>query len=132
MEGALRAILSTNEGVVGIVGNAIHWGLAPQSATVPRLVLNLVSGIRDYALSGATGLVESRVQIDCYAANYSGAKFLARAVINAVSAYRGGVAGIHFGGIFVDSERDLNEAAQGDTATRFRTSIDISVWWRAT
>lgn len=131
MEGALRSILTGAAGVTGIVGTAIYWGLAPQDRALPFVVLNTVSGVPDYALSGATGLTGSRVQVDCYAASYSGAKYLARAVIAAVSAYRGEVSSVHFGGIFIDSERDLNEPQQGDTATRFRVSIDLSVWWRA-
>lgn len=130
MEEALRSILTGAASVTGQTGTRIYWGLVPQSAALPFIRMTVVSGIRDYALSGATSLVDSRVQVDCYATSYGGAKLLARAVMATLSAYRGEVPGVEIGGVFVESERDLSEPDQGDTQTRFRVSVDLTVWWR--
>lgn len=130
MEQALIAILDADASLVVLAGDQIYWGLAPQDVDGSFITLNVVSGVRDYALSGATGYAESRVQMDCWASTYPLAKALSNAAIAAVSAYRGEVASIHVGGVFVDNERDLNEARQGDIATRYRVSVDLRIHWR--
>lgn len=131
MEQALIAILDADAPLVVLAGTQIYWGLAPQDVDGSFITLNVVSGVRDYALAGATGYVESLVQMDCWAATYPLAKALAIAAIAAVSAYRGEAASTHIGGIFIDGERDLNEPRQGDIATRYRVSIDLRIHWRA-
>jgi len=56
-------------------------------------------------MQGASGLVESRVQIDCRAGTVAEALELARAIEARLSGYRGTVGTTKFMGIFKQSER---------------------------
>ncbi|MEW9808597.1 tail completion protein gp17 [Mesorhizobium marinum] len=117
MEEALTALLAS------VAGGRRHWGRAPQAAARPYVVLTRITGIRDYHTRDASGLVESRVQADCYADTYSAAKGIARDVRDAVSGHRAGI----FKGIFIDSERDLPAADAGEVNQLFRVSIDLII-----
>lgn len=128
MEEQLRALIAGDTGVVDLVGKAVHWRLAPQSAAVPFVNLSVISGERDYHMLGASGLVNSRVQVDCWADRYSTAKAIARAVESAVSGFVGAMGAITFDGIMIDAERDDDFPATGDTGTRFRVSLDLNIW----
>jgi hypothetical protein len=107
-----------------------YWGRAPQSIsadTGPYLVLSRVDGVRDYQMSGASGYVSSRVQIDVYGKTYTATKTAARAAVAALSGQSlTSTAGV-VQGIFVDSERDLPAADAGEVTSLFRTSVDIIV-----
>lgn len=124
MEEALTQLLA------GVAGGRRWWGRAPlgtSAADGAYLVLNRVSGPRDYHLAGASGYVRSRVQVDAYAPRYGDAKAAARAVAAALSGYSGSVAGTAIQGIFVDGERDLTGADPGGVTPLFRVSIDLII-----
>lgn len=123
MEEALIALLLSSAGVTALVSTRIECGRSSQSTKPPRIVLQRVSGVRDYGMRGATGYVSSRVQIDVYSDTYTATKKISRAVVSALSGYRGGI----FQGIFIDGERDLPAADAGKVTTLFRTSIDIII-----
>lgn len=129
MEEALRSILVGNSGVTALVGQRVYWRLAPQTtSTASWIVMHRIGGSRDNHMQGASGLVSSGVQIDCVGGSYSAAKLAARAVVAVLSGYRATVGGMAIQGIFVRAERDDDEPATGDTATRFRTSLDVDIW----
>lgn len=128
MEEALRAILASDAGVAALVSSRVYWGLAPQSVTGDFLALYVVSGNRDYHMGGASGLRETRVQVDCWASSYGAAKTIARAVESAISGFSGSQSGKAFRGAFINSERDDNESDTADTASRYRTSLDLIIW----
>jgi len=117
MEEALTALLAT------VAGGRRYWMLAPQAAARPHVVLTRITGIRDYHAQGASGLVESRVQADCYGDTYTAAKGIARDIRNAVSGHRAGI----FKGIFIDSERDLPVSDAGEVNHLFRVSLDLII-----
>ena len=122
MEEAMTSILST------VAGGRRYWVRAPQSSdTRPYVVLNRVSGNRDYHLKGASRYVQSRVQCDVYDTTYGGAKTTARAVRDAVSGFAGTIGGVQIQRIEVDSERDLPADDAGDITDLFRVSIDLMV-----
>ena len=129
MEEALRTLLANDGRVAARVGGRIDWRLMPQAqAAQDAIVLHRISGGRDNHMQAASGLVSSRVQIDCRGLKYSDAKLTARAVIAAVNGFRGNVSGIGFSGIFIDGERDDDQAVSGDVKTVFITQIDIIIW----
>jgi hypothetical protein len=90
--------------------------------------LHVITAPRDYHSTGASGLRETRVQVDCWAETYAKAKGIARAVEAVVSGYSGTVGGVWFQGIFIDTERDDDTGNAGDGVTRYRTMLDLSVW----
>lgn len=114
--------------LASVAGGKRYWLRAPQGTKPPYVVMQRISGIRDYHMQGASGLVTSRVQIDCYATTYAGVKATARSVVNALSGRRVGI----IQGIFIDSERDLPAADAGEVTNLFRTSIDIMVHHKET
>ncbi|WP_315920436.1 DUF3168 domain-containing protein [Mesorhizobium sp. SP-1A] len=117
MEALLTGLLAS------VAGGNRYWLHAPQGTMPPYVVMQRITGIRDYHMRGASGLVESRVQIDCYASTYAGAKSTAKSVNGILSGYRGGA----IQAIFIDNERDLPTSDAGEVNQLFRTSLDIMV-----
>ena len=128
MEESLISLLLSDSGLAALVSNRIHPGSLPQGATLPAIVMNRISGGPQYADEGETGLNEARVQFDCWAATYSQAKLVARAVIDRLSAFDGVVGTTTFANIMLDDERDLRETGSNAAEYSFRTSLDFSVW----
>lgn len=122
MEEALTTLLAS------VASGRRYWVRAPQGATLPYVVLNIVSGVRDYHTKGPSGYVQSRVQCDCYGSTYSAAKTTARAVRAAASGARSG----DIQGIFVETERDLPAEDAGPVNNLFRTSIDLIIHHKET
>lgn len=124
MEETLVALLLNNSAVALIADKSVNWSERPQGASLPAVVLHRISGARDYNMDGASGLVRSRVQADCWALTYKDAVRLSRAVRGALSGYRAG----DTQGAFIDSERQSVEK-EADGAQRYhRVSLDFIIW----
>ena len=124
MEAALIAKLLATAGVTNLVSTRINWSRRPQGAALPAIVLQRVSGTPDVHHAGASGLVVSRIQVDCWAASYGSAKAVARAVETAVTAQTFTQGATRFDVILIDSERD---DSTDETTPLFRTSLDLMV-----
>ena len=109
MEEALIARLLGIAAVGGMVGTRVYPGSRPQGSALPAVVLNRISGGPLYADDGEVGLEQARIQVDCWAASYAGAKLLARAVTASLSAFEGTVGETTFQLIELDIEQDLRE-----------------------
>lgn len=107
MQEALTALLLADTAIAGLTGSGdrLYWNVGEQGKPDPMAVLYLISGVPDYHMQGPSGLVESRVQVDCRAGTVAEALALARAVEARLSGYRGTRDGIKFMGIFKQSER---------------------------
>lgn len=126
MESALVAHLLGSAGLATLVGTRINWVRAPQGALSPRIVLYRISGVRDMHMAGPSGLIASRVQVDCLGLTYDSAKSVARAVEARLSGFSGTRA-IRFDGCFLVNERD--DFSDTDTPDKlFRTSLDFIIW----
>ena len=132
MEEALVAYLLANTGLATLVGNRITWTTRGQASQTPAIVLTKVSGVRGYTMLGPDGLVEARVQIDCWGRTFGEAKQVSRAVIAAMHGIAGVRGGVRFQSGFVDGERDDFDSGsnvQAGSAERlFRTSLDFIIW----
>ena len=124
MEAALIAKLLATAGVTAMVSTRINWSRRPQGAALPAIVLHRVSGTPDVHHAGASGLVVSRVQVDCWAVSYGSAKAVARAVEAAITAQTFTQGAVRFDVILIDSERD---DSTDETTPLFRTSLDLIV-----
>jgi hypothetical protein len=125
MEAALLAKLLATAGVTALVSTRINWTRRPQGEALPCIVLHRIDGTPDYHHGGASGLVESRVQVDCWGASYKTAKGVARAVEAAVTAQTFTQGAIRFDVILIADERDSTFDEKPDTL--FRTSLDLMV-----
>ena len=125
MEAALLAKLLASSGVTALVGARINWARRPQGEPLPAIVLHRIDGAPDVHHGGLSGLIESRVQVDCWAGSYKAAKQTARAVEAAVTAQRFNQASVRFDVVLLVDERDSSFDEAPDTL--FRTSLDLMV-----
>lgn len=129
IEEALTSLLS------GVAGGRRYWGWREGLSAADGAYLSLyrISAPRDYAMSGPTGYVMSRFQIDVFADQFSEARDATAAAIAALSGHRGTTAGTRIMGIFVDDERDFSSERTGGVSDAggvtplYRRSIDIIV-----
>lgn len=129
MEEALVAYLLAYAPLTALVSTRVYWKRLPQGATGSYLILTRVSGIRDTTFDGQSGLVESRVQFDCYGASYKDSKLVARAVEARIGGKKFTQSGVYFPGAFLAAERDDFEDV--DTPDRLNmTSLDFIIWHR--
>jgi len=116
MEEALFALLS------GAVSFPIAWGTLGSGTTLPRASLYRTSGVRDMHLQGL-GLMESRVQIDCYGETFAEAIAASRDIRSVLE----GHIGEPILGAFLDSVRDQFD---DDAQLLHRVSLTFSITHR--
>ena len=126
MEEALRTLLLTDTALANLVGRLIDWDVIPQGKSGPAVVMHLISGVPDYHMAGPSGLVQSRVQIDCRATTKATAKAVARAVEAVLSGYKSKIGAITFGGIFKDNGRSRFDKTEPESF--FTESADYLIW----
>ena len=127
MEEALSAYLLADAGLTALVENRVNWNARPQAQASPSVVLTRVGGTRDYTMSGASGLVESRIQIDCWGKSFGSSIGVSRAVTAALSGLQTTIGGIRLHGSFLESERQSYEQGSGGEDFH-RVSLDFIIW----
>lgn len=125
MEEALRTLLKADAGVIAAVGTKVEWGAQPQGTAAPYITLHRIGGARSKHLTGPDGMIESRVQVDCWGANYGAAKVAARAAIECLNGYRSA----SLRSVFIESERDDHDLDGPDPL--YRTSVDLLIAHKA-
>lgn len=118
MEEALRAFLAANGGLTALVADRIEWDVR---GPVPSVALHLIDAPPDNTLKGPSGLVQARVQIDCWADGFLKAKQIGAAVIAALPPRRHVAGGVRFLSCIV---LDLDRGRFGEI---HRTRIDVRV-----
>ena len=125
MEASLVAYLLAQTSLTDLSGQRITWARRDQGGALPCIVLHRIDGLRDYHHAGASGLITSRVQVDCWAATFGAAKGLARAQEAVVSGGRFTQGAIRFDAILIADERDDSDDLNGTPI--FRTSLDLMI-----
>lgn len=130
---AVVDLLKADSGVGAIASDRIRPGRRLQGEALPSIVVNVISGEPVDTDDGPSGadpdvLIDGRLQVDCWADTYAGARNLASAVRAALRGYSTADTGtgLHFA--FLDDERDFNEAGSGQPDYPFRTSLEFNVW----
>jgi len=122
MEEALRAHLADSGGLAALVGDRIQWAARDEP---PSVVLHLIDAPPDYTLAGPSGLVQARVQIDCWGETFLKAKQIGVAVVSALPPRRHVAGGVRFLSCIV---LDLDRGRFGESPNQFhRTRIDVRV-----
>jgi hypothetical protein len=67
IESAFYSHLSSDDDVLELVGANIYFGVAAQCGSASRIVVTLISQDRFDHLNASSGLVRTRMQVDCYA-----------------------------------------------------------------
>ena len=123
MEEAVRALLLATSAITDVTGTRINFGVHPQGDPLPAIVLNVVSDLQGRVLSGADGLSDAQVQVDCYAADYGTAKGLQRSVRAALAGYAGG----DIQGVIEMASRDGFVGETQDGGRPYRATSDFRV-----
>ena len=127
MEKALIALILSSSDVFAHVKTSVRWNRRAQTDTADAIVLHRIGGVRDYRLAGASGLVQSRVQADCYGQTYRACDETAAALIAFLNSYSGTFEGVQFQRIEIDDERGTNET-ENDGRHLFSKQIDLIIW----
>lgn len=107
---AIHARLGAHAGTKNLVGNRIYPLRLPQGPTYPAVRYQVIGAPRTHVMGGSTGEVHARVQVDCYADTYEGAKELADQVRLALNWLMDTtVGGVAVEVIMLEDERDLDE-----------------------
>ncbi|PIE10050.1 MAG: hypothetical protein CSA72_10580 [Rhodobacterales bacterium] len=90
MQAEVRALLVTDPAIGNLVADRVEWGSSSDGATMPQIILTVVSEVTGYTLDGEGGLTVWRVQIDALSDDYDQSVMLGRAVKSRLSGHRGG------------------------------------------
>jgi len=104
---AIYSLLINNTSITDLVSNRIYPMVRNQEADLPAITYQVISGVRSYDLDGPNGLVEGRVQVNCFADDPLEAGELAAVVRAALNGHRGGAAGVHIELMLLDDQGDL-------------------------
>jgi hypothetical protein len=116
MEEHLYSLLS------GAVSFPVAWGTLGSGTSTPRASIYRTSGVRDMKLSGP-GLMQARVQIDCYGATFAEAEGASRQIRDVLEGYAGGP----IQGAFLEAVRD---GFEDDAQLLQRVSLTFSITYR--
>jgi hypothetical protein len=126
LEQGLVAHLQSDAGVSALVETRIYPLVVPQDATLPALAYQRISGPRDHAHDGPTGLARARVQLTYVASTYAAAKELAEAARAALDGFSGTMGTVSVDSCSLDNEVDT-------WADRFNAPVvrhDYMLWYQ--
>jgi hypothetical protein len=127
MQAEFRSLLTGDAALMALVPVAsVVFGDFPQGLPYPCVVCDMASGENDVTHDGPTGLFQGRVQVDCYANDYSNVRAIADRVVTVLNGYRGG----SFGGIFHRNDYGRREGATNEADRPYRVILDFEVNWR--
>lgn len=124
------AILIYTKAQVALVSNRVYGVIAPQGATKPYIVFNVVSQNYSHAMGGDDGLTETRVQFSTYGTTYASVKGVVEQLKAAYRNYIQGNSTIQMGNqqwvhtTLLANEIDLYEEDTG----LYHTAVDIIFW----
>ena len=126
---AIHARLIAQDLIKSLVGGRIYWSIAPSNVTSPYLVFSRVSSNSTQHQLGASGLAESRFQIDSCSADADEADALSTAVRMVMDGYRGTTNDTFINKIILDNEIDgIEVPSVGRQNSIARTTQDYIVW----
>lgn len=112
IEQAFYNVLAAHAGLSALVGPRIYPLILPQNPILPAATYARVSGPAEYTGGASSQLVESRLQVSCWAPDYTTAKAVAaqvRAALSALGGTIGGASGVYVAGSWIENEIDVYE-----------------------
>ena len=132
---AVRTYLLTKTAVTDIIGQRMYTDALPQGATSPAVVLSTVSESYDHALDGLGGIVQTRMQFECYASTRLVSLSIADAIIwCGIDQIKGTYSSINIRSVMVeDGRRCFTDAdTSGGDVQRYVTNFDLMVTYLRT
>lgn len=127
MDQALVTYLRDTAAIAALVGTHIDWGLRPQGSALPALGLTVISRIPVDSDEGDSGLYQTRVQVDCWAASMTAAKALAAPVKAALSGRRIETTPSFLQAVWTENETDYPSEMDKGGLPIMRVSIDFLI-----
>lgn len=127
MQTKLANLLLAYAPLAALVGNRVQWDTLPQGTPVGTISMTVVSGITDYHMAGASGLVFARIQFDCRDATAAKARAIAEALKARLSGFRGNFEGYKLMGCFEAAQR--TSFGKVDANAWFTDSRDYEITW---
>ncbi len=129
MEEAFIAYLLAAGAISTLVSNRVFPFSRRQGSTLPAITVQRIGGAPEVADDGEAGIEEVRMQVDCWATTYAGARELSRAVRDRLSTFRGTTGGVDFLHVELDNDQDLRESGANAAEYLYRVSLDFLVWF---
>lgn len=111
---AIDSLLINNTSITDLVGDKVYSQIREQSDGLPAITYQIISGIRNFDMSGPNGFVEGRIQINCFAETILEADRLSAVVRIALNGVKGGAAGIEIECCLLDDVGDLPAIEPGN------------------
>lgn len=128
-----KALVAHIVGLATTAGSRVSPGFVPESDPLPAVSFFRVSAGRTRTMSGPTGLVSSRFQVNCWAATKDAAVALSesiRAGTDDFSGTMGGVGGAAVQLATIENEGDLTEASPGtEQQSEWGVRFDLMLWY---
>lgn len=103
---AVRGYLLTKTAITSVVGQRIYFVRRPQKSSVPSVTLFKASEDHNHKLSARSGIVWTRIQVECFSSLYVTSAALAEAVYRCgIDTLRGVTGSVDFRGVQVEDGR---------------------------
>lgn len=122
-EEAVYARLTGVPAIAALIGTRVYPALAPMGATLPYVVYQHISGVRETAFGDDPGIARARIQVAAWSDEYSEARQVAEAVRQGLQRYRGTVGGVEVLDVFVEADFDQYD----EEALRYGAILDYQV-----
>lgn len=121
---------------LGAAGSRVQQDNLDQHTALPAIVVHVISELGGHHQGAADGMVEARVQVDCWAKTKTEAATIQKALRELLDGYPRGTLG--GSGQTVDAEgihlenRYLHDHAGDDASdsNQFQAILDLTVWYR--
>jgi len=131
VDAAIRARLTANTTLLGLVSSRIYPDHAPQNATYPLIVQQCVGVTRDQSINSVpTGLSQARQQLTCWGATPASAKSVAELVRVQLDGYRGTSTNANIMGCSLEMEVGVMDlSADNEAARKYGRAMDFAIWF---
>ena len=124
IESTLRTYILADNTIAGLISARYYSLRFPRTRTLPAIIYQKISGFREHDMDGSS-IATPRIQFDCWAETYGGAKALADALRERLDSYTGAVGSpadtVHFA--YLLNETDFYD----DTSESYRVSMDFEI-----
>jgi hypothetical protein len=127
IEPSIYNLLSDDSRITDLVSTRIYPQVREQSDGLPAITYQVISGIHSHDISGPNGLVEARIQINCFAATILAAAQLADVIKNSLGGFMGG----NIQSMLLEEENDLPSLnPENEELNVFAKTLDFYVCYK--
>lgn len=126
IEEGLVAHLMADSSVTDLISTRLYPLVVPQDASLPAVAYQRISGPREHAHDGPSGLARARVQFTALGSTYAEAKSVVTALQGSLDGRKRGLPGVRSNAINLLDERDV----WLDVFEKPGIQVDFLVWYQ--